>query len=225
MIAARCVDGAYREVERANSGQDSYKTAHGQSDCTDKRVRIAVDVTLSLDASSSPGLLTFHPPTMHSTLGILFFLFALLTSGDSSIAKRNGTASSVSSRADSIAIVRTASRLHDAFKSGDSATVENLVAPDLRVLEGGEVENKAQYLAHHLAADIEFAKAVQGERILVSYAREGNVAWLVSTSTATGKFNAREINSVGAELIILSRTQKGWKIRAVHWSSARRQSP
>ncbi|HMI55435.1 MAG TPA: hypothetical protein VK494_04560, partial [Gemmatimonadaceae bacterium] len=87
----------------------------------------------------------------------------------------------------------------------------------------GEVENKSQYLSHHLAADIEFAKAVRGERTVVSYAQEGNVAWLVATSTASGNFRGRPINSVGAELMILSRIQKRWQIRAIHWSSARRQ--
>ena len=126
-------------------------------------------------------------------------------------------------RSDSLTVIRTASRFHDALKAGDTATVKSLLSPDLRVLEGGEVENRAQYVSHHLAEDIEFAKTVKDEQTLVSYVRQGNVAWLVSTSTATGKFNGRDINSVGAELMILSRTQKGWQIRAIHWSSARRQ--
>jgi ketosteroid isomerase-like protein len=149
---------------------------------------------------------------MPRSLGILFALISLLTSVDSAVAQ-----------SDSAAVVRAASRFHAALEAGDTATVKTLIAADLQVLEGGEVESRAQYFAHHLAADIEFAKAVPSERTVVSYIREGNVAWVVSTSTSTGNFRGREVNSVGAELMILSRSSEGWKIRAVHWSSARRQ--
>jgi len=127
-------------------------------------------------------------------------------------------------RADSIAVVRTASHFHEALQRGDTVEVKKLVALDLSVLEGGEVGNRAQYLCHHLAADIEFAKAVRSERSVVSYTRQRSVAWLVSTSTATGTFDGRDINSAGAELMILTRAQKIWQIRAVHWSSQRRQA-
>ena len=126
-------------------------------------------------------------------------------------------------RADSIAVIQTVSRFHDALERGDTAAVKSLISSDLRVLEGGEVENRTQYLANHLAADIEFAKGVRSEKKVVSYAREGAVAWVISTSTETGKFNGRAINSIGAESVVLGRTRKGWVIRVIHWSSQRRQ--
>jgi hypothetical protein len=160
---------------------------------------------------------------MPHNLGILFALAALCTPGSSSAAHGSSGVRSVVSLSDSAAVVETVSRFHAALEAGDTATVKTLIGPDLQVLEGGEVENRAQYFAHHLAADIEFARAVRSVRTVVSYAREQNVAWLVSTSTASGNFKGRDINSIGAELMILSRTQAGWKIRAIHWSSARRQ--
>ena len=119
--------------------------------------------------------------------------------------------------------MRVVSRFHEILKTGDTTGIQALLAPDLRVLEGGAVENRQEYLSHHLSEDIEFAKAVSEKRTSFSYTCEGNVAWLVSTSTATGNFNSRVIDSVGAELMVLSRTQRGWKIRVIHWSSARRQ--
>lgn len=125
--------------------------------------------------------------------------------------------------ADSSAVVRVASRFHLILSTGDTTGISALLAPDLKVLEGGTVENRQEYLSHHLSADIAFAKAVPEERTSFSYTCEGDVAWLVSTSTATGKFNGRDINSNGAELLLLSRSPKGWRIRAIHWSSARRQ--
>ena len=151
-------------------------------------------------------------------------LLVILAASDYSRVKVSLRSNSIDPHADSIAVVGTASRFHDALRSGDIAEVKRLIAPDLSVLEGGEVENRAQYLSHHLAADIEFAKAVRCERTVVSYALQGDVAWLGSTSTAVGKFDGRDINSAGAELMIMSRAQNAWQIRAVHWSSQRRQA-
>ena len=36
MIVTRCVDCPYREVERTDSGHDSYETAHGRPDSLGK---------------------------------------------------------------------------------------------------------------------------------------------------------------------------------------------
>ena len=107
------------------------------------------------------------------------------------------------------------SRFHDALAAGDTATVQRLLAPDLTVLESGGVETRAAYFAHHLAADIESAKAVKGPRTLVSYATDGNTAWLAATLTAKGSFRGRDVNSIGAELMVLTRSASGWQIRAI----------
>jgi hypothetical protein len=53
MIVTRCVDRSYREVEGANAGNDSYKTAHVGL-ILSVRFSNAADVTLSHVASSSP---------------------------------------------------------------------------------------------------------------------------------------------------------------------------
>jgi len=124
---------------------------------------------------------------------------------------------------DSAAVTLIASRFHRILSTGDTAGIDSLLAPDLRVIEGGTVETRREYLSHHLSEDIEFTRGTKEERSPVSYKCEGNVVWLVSTSTSTGKFKGREIDSVGAELMILGRARKGWQIRAIHWSSARRQ--
>ncbi len=151
----------------------------------------------------------------------IVLLLVLLPIGESRWT-RTPTDISISPSSDSTVVTRTVARFHDALQSGDTAGVRQLIAADLRVLEGGDVEDRAQYLAHHLAEDIEFAKGVRGETNVISYAQQGSVAWVVSTSTSVGKFNDRDINSVGAELIVLSRTREVWKIRAIHWSSRRR---
>ena len=123
---------------------------------------------------------------------------------------------------DASGAAETATRFHQLLASGDSAAAVRLLAPDLIVVEGGYVETRAEYLAHHLGADMEFARAAAGNRQVLSAKVEGDVAWIVSASTARGKMRGRDIDSRGAELIVLTRSNDEWLIRAVHWSSQRR---
>ncbi|MDP9348974.1 MAG: nuclear transport factor 2 family protein [Gemmatimonadota bacterium] len=91
-------------------------------------------------------------------------------------------------------------------------------------MESGGVETRAEYRGHHLPGDIAFAQAVPRQRSEIRVRVEGNAAWATSTSTVQGEFRGLQINSQGAELMVLRRTPEGWRIAAVHWSSrARRQ--
>jgi ketosteroid isomerase-like protein len=81
------------------------------------------------------------------------------------------------------------------------------------------VESRAEYLAHHLAADIEFARAVASTRSDVRVAQLGDVAWVSASSRAEGELRGRKIRSAGAELMVLTRVDASWRIRAIHWSS------
>jgi ketosteroid isomerase-like protein len=51
----------------------------------------------------------------------------------------------------------------------------------------------------------------------------GDAAWVSSTSTTTGEYRGRQVNSSGAELMVLARTPQGWRIAAIHWSSRTRR--
>lgn len=117
------------------------------------------------------------------------------------------------------AIAATVEAFHGALKNGDTAGVMALLAPDARILESGHTETRAQYEKGHLAADIEFARAVPSTRTDVVIRQQDSVAWATSASRTTGKFKERDVDSAGAELIVLSETAEGWRIRAVHWSS------
>ncbi len=108
---------------------------------------------------------------------------------------------------------------HDALKKGDSAAVMAALAPDAQILEGGHAESRAEYEQGHLKADIEFAQAVPSTRENVVVRQEGSVAWVTSSSRVSGSFKGRDVNSAGAELIVLTKTPDGWRIRAIHWSS------
>ena len=125
-------------------------------------------------------------------------------------------------RSDSADAVAVLQRFHDALEKGDSTTALSLLTADVTILESGGIETLAEYRSHHLAADIEFAKAVPSKRTVVSVSVVGGAAWVSSTSITQGQNNGRAVNSAGAELIVLKKVGADWKISASHWSSRRR---
>jgi ketosteroid isomerase-like protein len=134
------------------------------------------------------------------------------------------TATSVARAAlpDSTDVVRVVSRFHAVLVSGDSAGALALLAPDALIIEAGTVETRAEYRSHHLPADIEFAGAVPSPSTVVRVSVDGRTAWVTSTSVTRGQFKTRAIDSVGAELMVLTKRGKVWTIAAIHWSSRKR---
>jgi ketosteroid isomerase-like protein len=121
--------------------------------------------------------------------------------------------------ADSTEAAAVVQRYHRALADGDSAAALSLLAGDAIVLESGDLETRDEYRSDHLPADIEFARAVPSVQGPTRVVIRGDVAWASSTSTSRGAYRGRAIDSEGAELMVLTRQQDGWKIRAIHWSS------
>ncbi len=119
-----------------------------------------------------------------------------------------------------LAVVRG---FHAALTSGDGAKAMALVADDVVFLEAGSVETRAQYKKDHLPADIEFEKGVSIKRSPIRVVIVGEAAWATSTSEVTGTYQGSAVNSLGTELMVLSRGSGGWRIRAIHWSSRARK--
>jgi ketosteroid isomerase-like protein len=127
--------------------------------------------------------------------------------------------------ADSIAVGEAVRHFHDALAQGDSAAVLALLAEDAVILEAGGIESRAEYREHHLSADIQFARAVPAKAGPMRVVVAGDVAWVTSASEVAGTVEGRAIDSLGAELMVLTRGATGWRIRAIHWSSRRRATP
>lgn len=121
--------------------------------------------------------------------------------------------------ADSAAVARVVGDFHDALARGDTARALELLSPDARILEGGGIETVAEYASHHLPADMAFAAAVERNRQPPAVVVRGDVAWAMSTSRTQGTYREREIDSRGAELVVLSRRGGQWRIEAIQWSS------
>jgi ketosteroid isomerase-like protein len=114
---------------------------------------------------------------------------------------------------------------HAALKAGDTAGAMNLLAPDVVLLEAGGIETRAEYESNHLPADVEFEKAVTTSFKPYRVTVVGDAAWAVNTSAYKGRFRDRTVDSVGVELMVLSRDSAGWRIRAIHWSSRALKPP
>lgn len=146
------------------------------------------------------------------------FLFRLIALGGLLATPAVVQAQSV--EADVIAVIDS---YHSALASGDSATALAMLADDVTILESGNVEDKEHYRSGHLAGDMRFAAAVPRERSDITVTLMGDVAWAWSTSITEGQMGEREINSQGAELMVVAREGGAWKIKAIHWSSRARR--
>ncbi|MFN2477393.1 MAG: nuclear transport factor 2 family protein [Chthoniobacterales bacterium] len=116
------------------------------------------------------------------------------------------------------AIAAAVNGFHDALAKGDEAAALALLAEDAQILESGERQTREEYAREHLPADINFAKAVPSIQFALIVRQEGDAAWTTATSQSKGTFSGREINTDGAELMVLHKTSAGWRIRAIHWS-------
>ena len=101
----------------------------------------------------------------------------------------------------------------------NGCSADALLSPDVVIQESGGEESRAEYRSPHLAADIEFARAVRSQQDPVRVRVREDVAWASSTRATQGEFRGRAINSAGAELMVLTREPGGWRIVATHWSS------
>ena len=135
---------------------------------------------------------------------------------------------------DSAAAVAAVEQFHAALTAGDSARAVSLLTDDVLILESGAIQTRVEYLGGHLGADMRASAGSKATRTLTKVTIQGDVAYIVSRSVAPAAAppntpppaaGAAPANFVSetAELMIVSKTTDGWKIRAVHWSSRRRR--
>lgn len=152
------------------------------------------------------------PIHTHSFIGALLF----------SLTVTSAAAAQIAASGDSAAVMGVVAAFHDGLAAGDSAAVLALLAPDALVLEGGRIETRPEYAAHHLASDIAASRALRGDRTARRLSVVGSTAWVASSSSTRGTLQGREVDLEGAELMVLERSDGRWRIVAIHWSSRRR---
>lgn len=127
-------------------------------------------------------------------------------------------------RSDSAAAVGAVEQFHAALAAADSARAVGLLSDDVLILESGAVQTRAEYLSGHLGADMKASQGPKGERTALKVTVVGDAAYVVSKTITPPTGAQGSTGSESAELMLVSKTATGWKIRAVHWSSRRRRA-
>lgn len=122
-------------------------------------------------------------------------------------------------RADSLAVVAIVSNLHAALVRGDSTLVISMLQPDAYIIRGGIIRSVREYRSGGLRADIERARRRPETTSLTQVTVRGAFAWAVTPSRVDGSVDLKGAKEVSAELIVLSKTARGWRINAIQWSS------
>ena len=127
-------------------------------------------------------------------------------------------------RADSVAAVSVVDQFHAAIAAADSVRAVSWLADDVMIMESGVIQTRADYLGGHLRADMQGGQGSKSERTVMKVSIVGNAAYLVAKTVTPPSGAQGSTGSESAELIVLSSTTGGWKIRAIHWSSRRRRA-
>lgn len=114
----------------------------------------------------------------------------------------------------------TVDAFHRTLAEGGREAALSHLAPGVVIFEGGGAEmSRDEYARHHLESDMKFSAAVQTEITARETRTEGATAWVMTRSRTRGTFDGRDIDLTGTETMVLLRSDDGWKIVHVHWSS------
>jgi ketosteroid isomerase-like protein/mono/diheme cytochrome c family protein len=118
--------------------------------------------------------------------------------------------------ADAAAVVDQFQQL---LSKGNTKAAAELLDPAVLIFESGGAErSRAEYASHHLKEDAAFMKTAT----LTQLSRTGNVSGdlaFVATESSLKSSGAKPVNLVTTETMVLERTQQGWRVAHVHWSS------
>lgn len=113
-----------------------------------------------------------------------------------------------------------AEQFSDALGSGDESVVLDLLADDVLIYESGGVEaSRDEYAGHHLPADMKFLAGMEKTLLSQKVFEQGDLAIITSRSTLKGSYRDKPIDSKSTETLVLKRSENGWKIVHIHWSS------
>jgi ketosteroid isomerase-like protein len=109
---------------------------------------------------------------------------------------------------------------HAAVASGNTVKALSLLGPAVRIFESGYAEeSKDEYAAHHLPADIAFAKATNHKVLKSSERIAGDMAVVMQETDTQGSYKGAGIHLIGTETAVLEKTGEGWIVTHFHWSS------
>ncbi len=115
---------------------------------------------------------------------------------------------------------KTVLAFHQALKEGDHATVDQVLADDVMIFEGGGVErSKTEYAQHHMSADMAYLKEMSVETLEHHVQVDGNFALSMARSKVNGSYKGKTVAHEGMETITLLKKNGQWRINHIHWSN------
>jgi ketosteroid isomerase-like protein len=119
--------------------------------------------------------------------------------------------------ADAVKVVDAFSAAIKAVKLDEAA---KLLDPKVLILESGSSErSRDEYLGEHAIADAAFMQtATQQPRYRQAQA-SGDVAWVGTESLLETTRDGKPLLLLSTETMVLKRTEPGWRIVHIHWSS------
>jgi hypothetical protein len=110
-----------------------------------------------------------------------------------------------------------------ALTSGDASMVRALLLPNVLIYESGGAEaSAAEYAGHHMLGDMAFLAKLKREQLSQDSGGDEATAWVATRSRLSGQFKGKEIDLNSTETLVMARTETGWRIANIHWSSAPR---
>jgi len=121
--------------------------------------------------------------------------------------------------------VTVAEAFTTALARGDKAAVLELLAPNVLIYEsGGQESSRDEYAGHHMPGDMAFMANLKREPLSQESGGAGASAWVATRSRLSGRYKDKDIDLDSTETLVMARTEAGWRIVHVHWSSAPHRS-
>lgn len=114
---------------------------------------------------------------------------------------------------------KVAAQFHAALAAGNADGASSLLSAEALIYESGHAETRDEYISHHLAADIAFAKATQRTVKTTRQQCDESMCVLMQSGETSGTIKGKSVRYVGQETMVLRREGDAWKIQHVHWSS------
>lgn len=107
-----------------------------------------------------------------------------------------------------------------ALKNGDANLVDQLLADDVLILEGGHAQtSKADYMAGHMKSDMAFLPHIDIEILSQDIGQAEGIAWVTTHSKMVGTYNGKAIDLNSRGFLLLKHNGTDWKISLVEWAA------
>jgi len=117
-------------------------------------------------------------------------------------------------------VIAVIEQFSSALQAADFERVGDLLAEDALILESGGAErSRAEYLGGHAIHDAMFLKGAHSEVKNRTARIEGSIAWIGSESELHSTKDGKTMTLLSTETMVLKKTDAGWRIVHIHWSS------